>query len=508
VTLTSPADNQQLIGPLDIVLAASAADADGGIATLEFYEGDTLLATHQPAVQRDAARRRPRRPCVQRQGDRQRRRGRQQRPGDGDGRGEHGPAVDLTAAPSVATAPAVIQLVATASDGDGAVAQVEFFNGATSLGKATQAPYFVNWANVGAGTYSVTARATDNRGAATDSLAIAVVVKEPPTVAISAPQANSTYAAPATIHVAANAAVAAATAANGNAVSTVDFYSNGALVGTATQAPYGIDLSNLAAGVYTLTAVATDSAGASATSGAVTVNVVNNTAPVVGLSATPNNAAAPATVTLNASATDADGGIAQVEFFNGAISLGTVAQAPYTYTLVNLPAGNYTLTAVATDNLGTATASAPQSVAVNALPTISLSAPAVNALYGAPATIQLSAGAAPAGNGGGISQVAFYSNGNFIGSASAAPYRLDWANVPAGTYSLTAVATDTLGNSATSGAVAVTVVNNTAPAVTVTATPANAQAPALVALGATAADSDGSIAKVEFLRGTKGSTSN
>lgn len=87
---------------------------------------------------------------------------------------------------------------------------------------------------------------------------------------------------------------------------------------------------------------------------------------------------------------------------------------------------------------------------------------------------------APVANGSGIGQVAFYSNGNFTGSASAAPYLLDWNNVPAGAYSLTAVATDTLGNSATSGAVAVTVVNNTAPAVTVTATPAN------VALGATA----------------------
>lgn len=47
-------------------------------------------------------------------------------------------------------------------------------------------------------------------------------------------------------------------------------------------------LVGLAAGGYTLTAIATDSAGATATSNAVVVNVVNNIAPVVGLIASPN----------------------------------------------------------------------------------------------------------------------------------------------------------------------------------------------------------------------------
>jgi chitinase len=45
------------------------------------------------------------------------------------------------------------------------VAQVESFNGATPLGTATAAPYVLNWTNVAAGSYTLTAVATDSLGA-------------------------------------------------------------------------------------------------------------------------------------------------------------------------------------------------------------------------------------------------------------------------------------------------------------------------------------------------------
>jgi hypothetical protein len=74
--------------------------------------------------------------------------------------------------------PATITLSATASDPDGSVAKVEFFNGTTLIPGATvtNAPYTFTWANVAAGTYSVTAKATDNLGKATSSAAIQVKV--------------------------------------------------------------------------------------------------------------------------------------------------------------------------------------------------------------------------------------------------------------------------------------------------------------------------------------------
>lgn len=77
------------------------------------------------------------------------------------------PAVALTSPthPSAFLAPATILLAADASDGDGVVREVEFFQGETSLGAVTPPPYALSWSNVPPGNYALTARATDDRGA-------------------------------------------------------------------------------------------------------------------------------------------------------------------------------------------------------------------------------------------------------------------------------------------------------------------------------------------------------
>ena len=68
---------------------------------------------------------------------------------------------------------------AASYDSDGSIAQVQFFNGATSLGIDTTSPYSVTASNVAAGTYALSAVATDNLGGkATNS--ITVTVKNPP----------------------------------------------------------------------------------------------------------------------------------------------------------------------------------------------------------------------------------------------------------------------------------------------------------------------------------------
>ncbi|MFZ6656231.1 Ig-like domain-containing protein [Undibacterium sp. TJN19] len=63
-----------------------------------------------------------------------------------------------------ATAPATIILNATAADSDGSIAKVEFYNGGSLLSTVTTAPYRFNWNDVTSGTYSLTAKATDNLG--------------------------------------------------------------------------------------------------------------------------------------------------------------------------------------------------------------------------------------------------------------------------------------------------------------------------------------------------------
>ncbi|MFC6087017.1 glycoside hydrolase family 48 protein [Sphaerisporangium aureirubrum] len=60
------------------------------------------------------------------------------------------------------TAPATVNIAATAADSDGTVSRVEFYNGTTLLGSDTSSPYTFSWTNVAAGSYSLTAVAYDN----------------------------------------------------------------------------------------------------------------------------------------------------------------------------------------------------------------------------------------------------------------------------------------------------------------------------------------------------------
>jgi hypothetical protein len=80
---------------------------------------------------------------------------------------------------TVYTAPTNVVLSANASDPDGSISKVEFFQGASKLGETNNAPYQYNWNNVPAGLYSLTARATDDSGATTVSSAAAIRVTAP-----------------------------------------------------------------------------------------------------------------------------------------------------------------------------------------------------------------------------------------------------------------------------------------------------------------------------------------
>ncbi|MBN1207271.1 MAG: right-handed parallel beta-helix repeat-containing protein [Myxococcaceae bacterium] len=88
------------------------------------------------------------------------------------------PTVSLTSPADGATfsAPATITLTANASDADGSVSKVEFFQGSTLLATDTTSPYSFTWSNVAAGSYTLTARATDSSGATSTSPAVNITV--------------------------------------------------------------------------------------------------------------------------------------------------------------------------------------------------------------------------------------------------------------------------------------------------------------------------------------------
>jgi chitinase len=71
-------------------------------------------------------------------------------------------------------------VTATATDGDGTVAAVEFFANGQSIGTDTSSPFSVSWTNVPAGTYSITAIARDDDGATTTSSPVGITVGTTP----------------------------------------------------------------------------------------------------------------------------------------------------------------------------------------------------------------------------------------------------------------------------------------------------------------------------------------
>jgi hypothetical protein len=73
-------------------------------------------------------------------------------------------------------------------------------------------------------------------------------------------------------------------------------------------------------------------------------------------------------IVISATASDTDGTVSSVKFYNGNILLYTDNTAPYTFTWVNVAEGNYTITAVATDDKNSTTTSTPISIVVSPNP--------------------------------------------------------------------------------------------------------------------------------------------
>ncbi len=91
-----------------------------------------------------------------------------------------------------------------------------------------------------------------------------------------------------------------------------------------------------------------------------------NTPPTVTLTNPANYAIlrAPASLLLQATAGDSGGSVTNVDFYANGTRLGGDASSPYSFTWSSPPFGNHTLTAVAFDNLGATTVSAPLTVVV------------------------------------------------------------------------------------------------------------------------------------------------
>ena len=339
------------------------------------------------------------------------------------------PAVSITSPVNGATftEPANITITADASDSDGSVTLVEFYDGSSKLGEDSSAPYQYTWNNVGEGNYSLTARATDDDAATTTSNPVNITVE----AAVSqAPYGGTPASIPGTIE-----AEDYDTGGEGLAYHDVDSGNSGGqyrsedvdiencgeggynvgwisagewleyTVDVASTGNYDMEIrvarspagtsslhvesdGNDVTGILTVPSTggwqswtSIHKAGVSLTAGehvlrlcmdgsSFNVNCITlttpNQPPIVSITSPADGATftEPATITITADASDSDGSVTLVEFYNGSTKLGQDSSSPYQFSWDNVGAGYYTLTARATDNDGAVTASSSIDVEV------------------------------------------------------------------------------------------------------------------------------------------------
>jgi hypothetical protein len=186
------------------------------------------------------------------------------------------------------------------------------------------------------------------------------------------------------------------------------------------------------------------------------------------LSATANAIAAGGTTVLTAVASDPDGTISKVEFYDGATLVNNDTVAPYSFNFSSTVVGNHALTARAYDNAGAITTSTAVNIMVNAvagsnLPRITMTPSTTLVPPGG--TVTLTGTATATAAGATVAMVSFYMDGAKLADDTVTPYTYT-ATIPAGAHSVYAVATDSLGN--VNSTLSQTVVGQTAPAVATT----------------------------------------
>jgi len=494
VTITAPKTGATFAAPATIAIAATAADSDGTILRVDFYQGTTLLGSRAVA------------------------------PFTFTWANVLGGTYTLTAiaVDDKGTTKTSIAVTVTVTGARLAISQPApgsvvpdttvtvggIFSGDAGTTIVVDGPFGSKLATIAGSAFSVavpivvgsnTLRVSITRPDRTFDIATIDVIGHPDPLLVFTAPAVTTFDAPATIPLAVDALSPA------GAIAKVDFLRDGLPLATATAPPYQATWTGVPSGGHVVTAIATDERGRTraftlplAVRGPNASPLVQLTSPVAGSGFT-----APASIAITATASDPDGVVSKVEFLRDGAVIGVTNVAPYAMTLSPVEAGTYALAARATDDRAAVTTSPAVSVTVrpaNVPPTVRLSAPVEGATFKAPATIALAADAAD--SDGSVVRVDFYQGTTFVASSAAPPFVASWANVPSGTYVLTARATDNAGAATVSAPVSVRVAANAVPTVALTSPAANSHyfAPATISLEATAADSDGTVTRVEFYR--------
>ena len=361
------------------------------------------------------------------------------------------------------TAPATLTVTASASDSDGTVVRVDFFAGSTFLGSDTSAPYSFLWGGVPAGTYSVSARATDDDGATTTSVAVSVTV-DPPAPSLPSPwQSQDIGAVGPAGRASANGAVFSLSGGGADVWGNTDAFHftwqrvSGDVDVIARVVSVEYVHAWVKAGVMVRERLTADSAHAFMLVSPAKGRPFQRRLANGGLStSTASVGVAPAWVKLERrgnviSAFVSDDGVAWTLLASETFAMATEAH-------VGLAVSSHDATRLATatfDNVTVRPVAPTPPPPPNVAPSVSLTSPSSGSTFTAPATISIAASAND--SDGTIARVEFVTGSTLLGSDTTAPYTFAWGGVPAGTYSVTARAIDDDGAMTTSPPITVTV---------------------------------------------------
>ena len=319
------------------------------------------------------------------------------------------PTVSTNALPNVAlaldrnslTIGQTVTLTATATDSDGTIAKVEFFDVTTPIGTVLgSGPYALAYTPSTIGSHSLTAKATDNTGGtrttAPTNLPVTAAPNAVPTVLLSLSTATVQQGSAVTL-------IATVGDADGT-VTLVEYFDGATRIGQTTGIPHSISYAPGLAGSHSLYAKATDNVGGASMSAPQALSVLPNAAnhaPTVSLSVIANNPIMGQAVLLDATAADSDGTVVLVEFYNSGTKIGQATQSPFSLSYTPTTAGSYFFSAKATDNQQATTQTTASFLLVSA-------APVVAVVPDAPTSVVATAGnntvsvdwTVPASNGG------------------------------------------------------------------------------------------------------------
>ena len=383
-------------------------------------------------------------------------------------------------------------ITANATDSDGTITSVEFFEDGKSIGVDNTAPYSIEYTPT-EGSHKITAIATDNKSAQTTSSIINILASNNilPVITITAPK----IARLETVTINATASDADGT------IQEVAFYIDSVLVGTDVTAPYSYAWTSVL-GKHSVFAIATDDKGEKTKSNKEIIEVVTNILPEVTIISPTNNdnkIITGSTLLILANATDADGKVNKVEFFVDGKSVGIDTETPYSANYVAV-SGKHFITAVATDDQLATTTSTTINIEVkdktNILPEVAIISPTNNdnkIITGS--TLLILANATDAD--GKVNKVEFFVDGKSVGIDTETPYSANYVAV-SGKHYITAVATDDSLATTTSTTINIEVKDNQLPLVSLTNYFETVYKQDVVKITANAYDIDGTITDVEF----------